>query len=149
MHHLDRVEFLGVPLDNLTLQESVDCIDQRIKANDFLQHVVVNVAKLVNARVDRELLDSIKSSDLINIDGMGVVYGAKLLGIDINERVAGIDMFASLLDLSSKNAYRVFFYALQMRYYQKHKSYTNQINYMRWSQSWMFAALSYYVAKDL
>jgi N-acetylglucosaminyldiphosphoundecaprenol N-acetyl-beta-D-mannosaminyltransferase len=109
MHHLDRVELLGVPLDNLTLQESVDCIDQRIQANDFLQHVVVNVAKLVNARVDRELLDSIKSSDLINIDGMGVVYGAKLLGIDIKERVAGIDLFASLLDLSSKNAYRVFF----------------------------------------
>ncbi len=27
-------------------------------------------------------------------------------------------------------------------YYQKHKSYTNKISYMRWSNAWMFAALS-------
>jgi hypothetical protein len=33
-------------------------------------------------------------------------------------------------------------------YYQKHKLYTNKINYMRWSQAWMFAALSYYLTRE-
>ncbi|PWN07468.1 delta-aminolevulinic acid dehydratase [Rhodohalobacter mucosus] len=30
-------------------------------------------------------------------------------------------------------------------YYQKKKSHTNKIPYMRWSQAWMFAAMSYYL----
>lgn len=31
-------------------------------------------------------------------------------------------------------------------YYQKHKQYTNKISYMRWSQAWMFCALSAYLS---
>lgn len=30
-------------------------------------------------------------------------------------------------------------------YYQKHKYYTNKISYMRWSNAWMFLALSYFL----
>jgi hypothetical protein len=30
-------------------------------------------------------------------------------------------------------------------YYQKHKFYKNRISYMRWSQAWMFCALSHYM----
>jgi rhamnogalacturonyl hydrolase YesR len=33
-------------------------------------------------------------------------------------------------------------------YYQKRKLYTNKIPYMRWSQSWMFYGLSYYLTED-
>jgi hypothetical protein len=32
-------------------------------------------------------------------------------------------------------------------YYQVKKLYTNKISYMRWSQAWMFCALSYYLRK--
>jgi hypothetical protein len=30
-------------------------------------------------------------------------------------------------------------------YYQEKRSHTNKISYMRWSQAWMFAAMSYYI----
>ena len=30
-------------------------------------------------------------------------------------------------------------------YFQKHKSYTNKISYMRWSQAWVLHALTEYV----
>jgi hypothetical protein len=32
-------------------------------------------------------------------------------------------------------------------YYQRHRLYTNKIAYMRWSNAWMFAALSYLLSK--
>jgi hypothetical protein len=32
-------------------------------------------------------------------------------------------------------------------YYQKTRFYTNKISYIRWSQAWMFYALSLYIAK--
>ena len=34
-------------------------------------------------------------------------------------------------------------------YYQKTKWYTNKINYIRWSQAWIFYALSYYLNNNL
>jgi N-acetylglucosaminyldiphosphoundecaprenol N-acetyl-beta-D-mannosaminyltransferase len=104
-----RGKILGIPFDNLSFRDTVDIIDNTIQSNGFLQHVVVNVAKIVNARVDEDLKQSIIQSDLINVDGMGVVYGSRLLGINVKERVAGIDLFESLLSLSESKGYKVFF----------------------------------------
>ena len=77
---MKRIEFLGSPMDVATMEETVSYIEQRVSAGGFLQHVVVNVAKLVNMQKDPQLAESVKSCDVINIDGMGVVWGARLLG---------------------------------------------------------------------
>ena len=88
--------------------ETVAFIADRIEKKDFLQHVVVNVAKLVNMQKDAELAESVKACDLINIDGMGVVLGARFMGHDIPERVAGVDLFHNLLDMSAEKGFPVF-----------------------------------------
>jgi len=105
---MKRIEFLGAPMDSITMPETVDYIANRIKNKDFLQHVVVNVAKLVNMQKDAVLAESVMACDLINIDGMGVVLGARFLGHDIPERVAGVDLFHNLLDMSVGNDFPVF-----------------------------------------
>jgi N-acetylglucosaminyldiphosphoundecaprenol N-acetyl-beta-D-mannosaminyltransferase len=74
----------------------------------FTRHVVVNVAKIINMRIDKQLRNSILNSDIINIDGMGVVWGARFLGHKVPERVTGIDLFLELLSLSEKNRYPIF-----------------------------------------
>lgn len=103
-----RITFLGCCMDITTMAETVDRIDESVQANVFTQHVVVNVAKLVNMRKDAELERSVKQCDIINIDGMGVVLGAKLLGHDVPERVAGVDLFHSLLARSAQRGYPVY-----------------------------------------
>ena len=37
------------------------------------------------------------ASDLIGIDGMGIVLAARLFGIPVKERVAGVDLFQEVL----------------------------------------------------
>lgn len=103
-----RINFLGCPLDVASMDETVDVIEQHVSKRNFIQHVVVNVAKLVTMRKDPFLDESVKSSDIINIDGMGVVIGARLLGHDIPERVAGVDLFHNLLAMSARNKFPVF-----------------------------------------
>jgi len=103
-----RIEFLGSPMDSATMSETVSYIAERIEKKEFLQHVVVNVAKLINMQKDNELAESVKACDLINIDGMGVVLGARFMGHDIPERVAGVDLFHNLLDMSSHKDFPVF-----------------------------------------
>jgi N-acetylglucosaminyldiphosphoundecaprenol N-acetyl-beta-D-mannosaminyltransferase len=105
---MQRIEFLGSPMDSASMVETVAYIANRIEKKEFLQHVVVNVAKLINMQKDTELAESVKACDLINIDGMGVVLGARFMGHDIPERVAGVDLFHNLLDMSTEKEFSVF-----------------------------------------
>ncbi len=105
---MERIEFLGSPMDSATMVDTVAYIASRIEKKEFLQHVVVNVAKLVHMQKDKVLAESVKACDLINIDGMGVVLGARFMGHDIPERVAGVDLFHNLLDMSRDKNFPVF-----------------------------------------
>jgi N-acetylglucosaminyldiphosphoundecaprenol N-acetyl-beta-D-mannosaminyltransferase len=103
-----RIEFLKAPMDVATMPETVSFIENRIQQGEFLQHVVVNVAKIVNMQKDKVLADSVNACDLINIDGMGVVLGARFLGHDVPERVAGVDLFHELLKMSARCDFPVY-----------------------------------------
>ena len=105
---MKRIEFLKAPMDIATMEETVSFIESRIEEKQFLQHVVVNVAKIVNMQKDPVLADSVKACDLINIDGMGVVFGARFLGHNVPERVAGVDLFHELLAMSANRDFPVF-----------------------------------------
>ena len=103
-----QIKMLGTPMHVATMDETVEFIKQRVLAREFTQHVVVNVAKIVNMRKDPMLRDGVAECDIINIDGMGVVWGARLLGHEVPERVAGVDLFMELIEMSSKNDLPVF-----------------------------------------
>lgn len=95
-------------MDSGTMVDTVKYIETKLISKVFLQHVVVNVAKLVHMQNDAVLRDSVKACDLINIDGMGVVLGARFCGHYIPERVAGVDLFHNLLEMSAKRDFPVF-----------------------------------------
>ena len=48
-------------------------------------------------RRDAELRDACRRGDLIVPDGMPVVWTARLAGVPLPERVAGVDLMAGLL----------------------------------------------------
>lgn len=103
------IQMMGVPMHPWTMKETVEEIARRLDAGLFTQHVVVNVAKIVNIHKDPALRNAVLGCDIINIDGMGVLWGAWLLGFDVPERVAGIDLFYRLLALAEKRKDPVFF----------------------------------------
>ena len=105
---MNRIELFGCPADVATMDETVEWIERRIEKRQFTQHVVINVAKLVNAQSDAQLADSVRACDIVNIDGMGVVWGARMLGFAVSERVAGVDLFGRLLSLASTRDFPVF-----------------------------------------
>lgn len=105
---MKRIEFLGSPMDSCSMDSAVNHIEGKLLAGEFLQHVVVNVAKLVHMQTDTVLADSVKACDVINIDGMGVVLGARFCGHTVPERVAGVDLFHNLLAMSAERNFPVF-----------------------------------------
>jgi N-acetylglucosaminyldiphosphoundecaprenol N-acetyl-beta-D-mannosaminyltransferase len=105
---MHRVELFSCPIDIATMDETVHWIRSRIEQREFTQHVVVNVAKLVHVQTDAVLANSVRACDIVNIDGMGVVWGARMLGVPVKERVAGVDLFERLLAMSAERALPVF-----------------------------------------
>lgn len=98
----------GVPVDALTMEQTLDRIDEAIARREQLLLGVVNAAKIVNMRKDAELRWSVLTSDLILADGMAVVWAGKLLGQKLPERVAGIDLMMKMLARGEQRGYRVF-----------------------------------------
>jgi len=104
----NRVRLFGIPMHTWTMPDTVEVIRKRLKKGLFTQHVVVNVAKLVNMQSDYVLAESVTSCDIINIDGAGVVAGGRLLGENIPERVAGVALFLQLLAMGEQHHYSVY-----------------------------------------
>jgi len=92
-----RVTLLGLPVDILSFDETVQRILRDMTAGRHCQHVALNVAKLINARTNINLDNDIRASDIIGIDGMGIVYALRVLGYHVPERVAGVDLFQTLM----------------------------------------------------
>ncbi|HUP96562.1 MAG TPA: UDP-N-acetylglucosamine 2-epimerase (non-hydrolyzing) [Usitatibacter sp.] len=105
---VERIDVLGVPVDNLTMEETLQVIEGFIDSGEPHQHVVVNVDKLVKARKDEQLKGIISRCALINADGMPVVWASRLLGTPLKERVAGVDLFDSLMARAAQKGWRPF-----------------------------------------
>jgi N-acetylglucosaminyldiphosphoundecaprenol N-acetyl-beta-D-mannosaminyltransferase len=104
-----RHDFLGVPIDCLTLRETIAAADRAIQRRQSFQLVCINVAKFIAMRKIKELDCDLRLSDIISIDGMGIVWAARLLGIDVPERVAGVELMEGVLRLCADKGYRPYF----------------------------------------
>lgn len=68
-----------------------------------------NVAKIFSVQRQESLRESVMSFDIVNVDGMRVVWGARYLGLDIPEQVTGIGLFLRLLVWASDHSESAFF----------------------------------------
>jgi exopolysaccharide biosynthesis WecB/TagA/CpsF family protein len=103
-----RVTLFGLDIDALTMEETLDAIDAMIAEGGIHQHVVVNVAKVVQASSDPEFRAIVNACDLVNADGQPIVWAARLLGRPLPERVTGVDLMIRLFDRAEKAGYGVY-----------------------------------------
>lgn len=104
----ERADVLGCAVDRLTLDQSLERCAAALVDGTFLQQVSVNAAKVVAAREDGTLRDFIRDAELVNPDGISVVWASRLLGDALPERVTGIDLMQRLLILAEERGYGVY-----------------------------------------
>jgi N-acetylglucosaminyldiphosphoundecaprenol N-acetyl-beta-D-mannosaminyltransferase len=80
-----------------------------MRGRHVLRQVSINVAKFVAMRSNPELDRDVRSSDLVSVDGMGILWAARLFGIAVPERVAGVDLLDRVLDLCASGGFRPYF----------------------------------------
>jgi len=104
-----KIDFLTIPVDVLTMEQTINIIDECIREGKHIQHVVINAGKVVAMQTNKALYDSVVNCDLINADGQSIVWAARFLGKKLPERVAGIDLMQNLITLSAEKRYKCFF----------------------------------------
>lgn len=103
-----KVNVLGVLFDNVTLQEATD------RGIGFLNeegthYVVTPNPEIVElCREDESYKTLINQADLVLPDGIGVIYGAKMLKTPMKGRVPGIEFAQSLMAEMAKNGKTLF-----------------------------------------
>jgi N-acetylglucosaminyldiphosphoundecaprenol N-acetyl-beta-D-mannosaminyltransferase len=104
-----RVDLFGVPVDALTMDETVERIRAWVASGDPHQHVVLNAAKVVQLERSPALADVIRRCDLVSPDGVSVVWASRLLGRPLPERVNGTDLMERLVARAAADGHTVFF----------------------------------------
>lgn len=98
----------GLPIAPLTMEAVLARCDSAIATRDRLLIGVVNAAKIVGARSDAQLRESLLDCDVILADGQAVVWAGSLLRCPLPERVAGIDLFTRLLERADRDRLRIY-----------------------------------------
>ena len=101
-----RRMFLETPMHALTMEETLELAENAMANHEPLHHTVVNVSKLVNMRENPVLAQDVSEADVINVDGAGVVWGARLFGVSVPERVAGVDIMEALFKICAQRGFR-------------------------------------------
>lgn len=104
-----RAPIFGVHLDLDTFDEAVDHCRSLIAQRRPVQHVVLNAGKVVMMQDQPALVAAVRRCDIVHADGQSVVWAGRLAGLNVPERVAGIDLMLSLLGVCEDEAWPVYF----------------------------------------
>jgi N-acetylglucosaminyldiphosphoundecaprenol N-acetyl-beta-D-mannosaminyltransferase len=114
-----EVDVLGCPLTSLSLDDFVSRAEQFISSKAPHYIAMMNVAKLVQMRSDKDLAQSILAADLIGADGVPLVWASRLLGTALPGRVNGTDLMYKLLEKGNEKGYRIFFFGAKEEILQR------------------------------
>lgn len=105
---MKRMKFLNTEIDNLTMMEAVQKIEQLILNKKPSYVVTPNVDHIVKLETDKEFQKVYKEADLILTDGMPLIWISKIKKTPIKEKVSGSDLFPEVCKLSANKGYKVF-----------------------------------------
>lgn len=103
-----RVNVLGVGFDNMTMEQAV-AEGVRLMNTPGAHYAVTPNPEIIEAcREDQAANQAVNHADLVLADGIGVIYGAKMLGTPLKGRVTGIGFAQGLMERMAGNGKSLF-----------------------------------------
>ena len=103
-----RINIMGVDFDSLTLSEAVDLAQEMIAQRRAAYVVTPNPEIVMTCWENPDAMEAVQNADLVLPDGVGVIYGAKILGTPLKGKLPGIDFAAELMRRLAKSGGRVY-----------------------------------------
>ncbi len=106
----NTVDILGVLVDRNSF---ADALSRAVSfLDDTAAHAIYtpNPEIIMHAYRDEEYAAVLNRADMVVPDGIGVVYGSRIVGRPVSERVAGFDLSCALLAHAGKTGKRLFLF---------------------------------------
>lgn len=97
-----RIDILGVGFDNVTMAEALARGEEFLLSNTTHYVVTPNPEIVETCRENEEANRAVNGADLVLPDGIGVIYGAKILHTPLRERVPGIEFGTAMIEKCAK-----------------------------------------------
>ncbi|MFP4456453.1 MAG: WecB/TagA/CpsF family glycosyltransferase [Clostridia bacterium] len=94
-------EIFNIEISQLGLSETTKAIFQKIEKPGKNHIVTANSEMLYLTTKDERLRKILQAAEIVTPDGVGAVWAAKKLSNPVKERVAGFDLFKSILEAES------------------------------------------------
>jgi N-acetylglucosaminyldiphosphoundecaprenol N-acetyl-beta-D-mannosaminyltransferase len=102
---------LGVPIDAIGMLAVLRRIEAAARRKTRFLISTPNLNFFVTSQSDKNFRESLVLSDLCTVDGMPIVWIARLIGIPIKSRTAGSDIFDALkADVSPAHSLKIFLF---------------------------------------
>lgn len=106
---MSRIKFMNTEIDNLTMDETLNEINNLIKKRQNAYVVTPNVDHIVQLEKGGELVNVYKDANLILTDGKPLIWISKLYKNPIKEKISGSDLFPLLCKMAAEKKYSMFF----------------------------------------
>ncbi len=97
----NKINVRGVYFDNVTMEEALEKAKELINSDGFDSVYTPNSEIVQNCVENHENYEIINSASLIIPDGIGVVYGAKILGTPLKQKVPGCELAEKVIEYIS------------------------------------------------
>lgn len=105
---MEKMRLLNTYVNNVTLDEAVEFLLQKIREQTPAYVVEVNVDVVVKMETDLVLRQITDNADLTLVDGQPLIWISKLYGRPLKMKVSGSDLVPTLLQAAAKEGRSVF-----------------------------------------
>ncbi|TCV83442.1 WecB/TagA/CpsF family glycosyltransferase [Sulfurirhabdus autotrophica] len=106
----ERIEVLGVPIDRVNMEQSIDWVDQTITGDKPEVIYSLNSEIVVMAQNNPLFLNLLRDGGLLIPDGIGVIVAAKWLGLGLLEQVPGCELMPAICESAARKGYSIFLF---------------------------------------
>ena len=99
---------MGVEILDTTLDEITKALEEDLQRGNKVKVFTPNTEIVMAARKSIRLRDEVNKGTYVIPDGIGLLHGARLRGVEIRERVTGYDTSMELLRIANDNGYSLF-----------------------------------------
>lgn len=98
----DTIKILGVKFDKLPFDEAYQKFVSFMLQDETKMIFTPNSELVMTAQEDSEFMEILNQGDLVIPDGIGIILASKIHHLDLNERIAGIDLMTKMLEYGNR-----------------------------------------------
>ena len=95
---LEEFKVLGIKVNRVSMAQSLQFLEEAFSAPGLTRVITLNAEIAYGACRKPEQVQLINSADLVTPDGTGILWAGQQYGVEIEERVCGIDLLTALLE---------------------------------------------------